>query len=77
VAQARLLSLETFQGATRLARDSGEEPAVLRARVTSKGGTTERALHSMERSRVKALIEEAVRAAAERARELGDEFGQG
>ena len=75
-AQARLLSLETFHGATRLARDSGEEPAVLRARVTSKGGTTERALQSMERGRVKALVVEAVREAAQRSRELGDELGQ-
>jgi pyrroline-5-carboxylate reductase len=75
-AQARLLSLETFHGAARLARDSGEEPALLRARVTSKGGTTERALQSMERSRVKALVVEAVRAAAERSQELGDELGR-
>jgi pyrroline-5-carboxylate reductase len=76
VAQARLLSLETFHGAARLARDSGEEPALLRARVTSKGGTTERALQGMERGRVKALVVQAVREAAERCRELGDELGQ-
>jgi len=75
-AQARLLSLETFHGATRLARDSGEEPALLRARVTSKGGTTERALESLQRGRVKALVVEAVREAAQRSRELGDELGQ-
>jgi pyrroline-5-carboxylate reductase len=75
-ADARWLSLETFFGAVRLARDSGEQPAVLRARVTSKGGTTERALRSMEGSRVKALIIEAVRQAADRSRELGDELGQ-
>jgi pyrroline-5-carboxylate reductase len=76
-AQARLLSLDTFFGAARLARESGEEPATLRARVTSKGGTTERALQSMEHGRVKPLIVEAVRQAAERSRELGDELGQG
>jgi len=74
--QARLLSLETFHGAACLARDSGEEPALLRQRVTSKGGTTERALHSMQRSQLKSLVVEAVREAAERARELGDELGQ-
>jgi pyrroline-5-carboxylate reductase len=73
---ARQLSLDTFFGAVRLARDSGEEPAALRARVTSKGGTTERALRSMEAGRVKPLIVEAVRQAAERSRELGDEFGR-
>jgi pyrroline-5-carboxylate reductase len=73
---ARRLSLETFLGAVQLARDSEEEPAVLRARVTSKGGTTERALRSMETARVKALIIDAVRQAANRSRELADELGQ-
>ncbi|HTS53727.1 MAG TPA: pyrroline-5-carboxylate reductase [Burkholderiales bacterium] len=76
-AEARRLSVDTFVGAARLARESGEEPAILRARVTSKGGTTERALQSMEESSVKPLIVEAVRQAAERCRELGDELGQG
>ena len=75
-ADARRLSLETFFGAVRLARDSGEQPAELRTRVTSKGGTTERALRSMQAGRVKSLIIEAVRQAAERSRELGDELGQ-
>jgi pyrroline-5-carboxylate reductase len=60
-----------------LAHDSNEDPAVLRARVTSKGGTTERALRCMEDSRLKQLFVEAVREAAERSRELGDELGQG
>jgi len=75
-ADARQLSLDTFFGAVRLAREGGEEPAVLRARVTSKGGTTERALRSMEADRVRALIVEAVRQAAERSRELGDELAR-
>ena len=75
-ADARRLSLDTFFGAVQLARDGGEEPADLRVRVTSKGGTTERALRSMEAGRVKALIVEAVRQAAERSRELGDELGR-
>ncbi len=75
-ADARRLSLDTFFGAVRLARDSGEEPAELRTRVTSKGGTTERALRSMEARSVKALIVAAVRQAAERSRELGDELGR-
>jgi pyrroline-5-carboxylate reductase len=76
-ADARRLSLDTFLGAVRLARESGEEPADLRTRVTSKGGTTERALRSMEASGVKPLIVEAVHQAAERSRELGDELGRG
>ncbi len=41
---ARILSLHTFSGAAKLALGSDESAAVLRARVTSKGGTTERAI---------------------------------
>jgi pyrroline-5-carboxylate reductase len=76
-ADARRLSLDTFLGAARLAHESNEDPAVLRARVTSKGGTTERALRSMEASGLQHLIVAAVLEAAERSRELGDELGQG
>ncbi|HEY5993940.1 MAG TPA: pyrroline-5-carboxylate reductase, partial [Gallionellaceae bacterium] len=43
---ARQLALETALGAAKLAHDSPEDPATLRARVTSKNGTTERALLS-------------------------------
>ncbi len=74
---ARTLALGTFAGAAKLARERGEDPAVLRAQVTSKGGTTERALAAMEAAALKARIGEAVKAAAERSRELGDEFGRG
>ncbi|MEJ5212122.1 MAG: pyrroline-5-carboxylate reductase [Burkholderiales bacterium] len=74
--QARRLSFATFAGATRLAGASSEDVATLRARVTSKGGTTERALATMEAAGLKAIIAGAVRAAAQRARELGDELGR-
>ncbi|MDR0480703.1 MAG: pyrroline-5-carboxylate reductase [Gallionellaceae bacterium] len=74
-ATARQLAVETALGAARLAASSAEDPAVLRARVTSKNGTTERALLSMEASQVKQHIIAAAKAAAERARELGDELG--
>jgi pyrroline-5-carboxylate reductase len=72
---ARQLALETALGAARLAHDSPEDPATLRARVTSKNGTTERALLSMEANQVKAHIIAAANAAAARAREMGDELG--
>ena len=49
---------------------------MLRAQVTSKGGTTERALSVLEGNAVKAKFVAAVRAAADRAREMGDEFGR-
>jgi pyrroline-5-carboxylate reductase len=73
---ARKLAYSTFAGAVALAQKSPEEPAVLRANVTSKGGTTARALEVLERAGVKATLVEAVKAAAERAGELGDEFGK-
>jgi pyrroline-5-carboxylate reductase len=70
-AQGRQLALATFRGATALAESSGEPPEVLRARVTSKGGTTHAAIATMESLGVKEAIVKAVRAAQERARELG------
>jgi pyrroline-5-carboxylate reductase len=74
-AEARRLSLATFTGAARLAEQSNSEPAALRAQVTSKGGTTERALAVLDQAGVKATIVAAVKAAAERARELGKILG--
>jgi pyrroline-5-carboxylate reductase len=49
---------------------------VLRQRVTSKGGTTHAAITSMEQAGVKQAIVEAIKAAAARGRELGDELGR-
>ena len=71
-----MLALETFAGAIKLAAQAGERPETLRSRVTSKGGTTERALASMDADRVQDAIVRAVKAAAERSRELGDELGK-
>ncbi len=73
---ARKLALETAFGAAKLARQSTEDPATLRARVTSKNGTTERALLSMEANHVKQHIITAAKAAAARSREMGDELGK-
>ena len=71
-AQGRALALATFAGATELARQSDEPVALLRERVTSKGGTTYAALTSMEADGVKAALVKAVRAAQRRAKELGE-----
>jgi len=75
-AGARQLAIGTFRGAAELAARSSDSPATLRERVTSKGGTTERALATLQADRVADAIVRAVRAASERARELGDEFGK-
>ncbi|MBR7793117.1 pyrroline-5-carboxylate reductase [Undibacterium sp. FT147W] len=74
--QGTQFAIETFEGAAQLAMHSNESVAVLRERVTSKGGTTYAALSSMENSEVKQAIIRAVHAAAARGAELGDEFGQ-
>jgi pyrroline-5-carboxylate reductase len=72
---ARTLAIETFLGASRLAEQSSDSPAALRAKVTSKGGTTQSALAYMESTDVKARVIAGVKLAASRARELGEEFG--
>lgn len=76
-ATARLLTLETAYGAAKMALEGAEEPATLRARVTSPGGTTERALQVLAEGGLGPLFERAVRAAAERSRELAEMFGRG
>jgi pyrroline-5-carboxylate reductase len=75
-AEARRLAYATFSGAIALAQASSEPPAVLRAQVTSKGGTTERALATLDAAAVHAAIVDAVEAAAARARDMGDAFGR-
>jgi pyrroline-5-carboxylate reductase len=73
---AHQLVLNTFSGAAKLASSSTDPVAVLRERVTSKGGTTERALASMAKDEVKEAIIRAIHAANERGKELGDELGK-
>jgi pyrroline-5-carboxylate reductase len=73
--QGTQLALATFAGAAQLASQSAEPVSLLRERVTSKGGTTYAALTSMEHGGVKAAIVTAVKAAAARGKEMGDELG--
>ncbi|HMM86051.1 pyrroline-5-carboxylate reductase [Azohydromonas sp.] len=74
-AQGRELALATVAGAAALALQSGEAPATLRQRVTSKGGTTHAAISSLDADGVGAALVRAIVAAQRRAKELGDEFG--
>jgi pyrroline-5-carboxylate reductase len=73
--QGRRLAQATFGGATEMAQRSTEPLARLRERVTSKGGTTQAALHRLAADAVQEHIVAAVIAARDRARELGAEFG--
>lgn len=70
---ARRLALQTTLGAARLAATGEADPGELRARVTSKGGTTARALEVMMKADFKTLIGDALAAAAVRAQQLADE----
>jgi pyrroline-5-carboxylate reductase len=75
-ATARKLAIDTVLGAARLAADSPEPAALLRERVTSKGGTTEAALNSLAAAGWHDALVAAVRAAEARGRELGDQLGR-
>ena len=65
------LAVQTFVGASRLAADTGDHPAVLRERVTSPGGTTAAALSVLEDRGVRAAFLAATRAARDRSAEIG------
>lgn len=72
---AHLLTLQTAFGAAKMALESEESPGVLRERVTSPGGTTERALGVLRDGGLEALFQQALSAARDRAGELGDALG--
>jgi pyrroline-5-carboxylate reductase len=73
---ARLLALETSFGAAKMALESDESACVLRQRVTSPGGTTERALDVFEQGDLRGLFKQALTAATQRADELAEQLGQ-
>ncbi len=64
------LAVQTVLGSAQLLQQSGEHPAVLRDRVSSPGGTTIAALHTLENGRLHGLVMDAVDAAVKRSREL-------
>jgi pyrroline-5-carboxylate reductase len=74
--QCRILALQTMLGSAKLAAASPEEFEVLRAQVTSKGGTTEKAITTMQASQIKQHLIEAIMAAAARSAELGAMLGK-
>lgn len=68
--QARLLSLQTAFGAAKMALESDEDAATLRRRVTSPGGTTERAIGILQQGGLEALFLQALTGARDRCGEL-------
>ncbi|MGD8515064.1 MAG: pyrroline-5-carboxylate reductase [Granulosicoccaceae bacterium] len=75
-ATARLLAVQTAFGAAKMMLESGEEPAILRERVTSPGGTTERALASLREGGLETLFAKALTAARDRSVELAEQLGE-
>lgn len=71
---ARTLVLQTAYGAARMALESGDDPATLRRKVTSPGGTTEQALNTFADGNLQALVASAMKAAADRAETLSQEM---
>jgi len=69
---AERLVQHTIRGAGMLLTAVDEGPEYLRAQVTSPGGTTAAAVHVLEERGFRALVEDAVRAATARSRELGE-----
>ena len=72
---ARRLSIATLHGAGLLAQGSDGDLARLRAEVTSKGGTTEAAVRTLQAADFNELVSRAVAAAARRSRELAEQIG--
>ncbi|MGP1674090.1 MAG: pyrroline-5-carboxylate reductase [Candidatus Limnocylindrales bacterium] len=68
------LVIETLEGSTLFAKQSGLHPAELRNMVTSPGGTSAAALHALESGRLRTVMSEAVWAAFRRTIELGDQL---
>lgn len=68
---ARGLALQTLKGAARMLEETGEDPAVLRERVTSPGGTTAAALAVLREAGFEQAMIRAVVAATRRSSELG------
>jgi pyrroline-5-carboxylate reductase len=68
------LVVETLEGSTLFAKQSGMHPAELRNMVTSPGGTSAAALHELESGRLRTVLSEAVWAAYRRTVELGEQL---
>jgi pyrroline-5-carboxylate reductase len=72
---ARLLTLQTAFGAAKMAMESTDSPELLRAKVTSPGGTTEQALQTLHENGLQELFNKALHAAHRRSQQLAKEHG--
>ncbi len=72
---ARLLVEQTALGAAKLALESDLGPEQLRNRVTSPGGTTQKALAVLQNAGFETMVQQALMAACERSKELSEQLG--
>jgi pyrroline-5-carboxylate reductase len=75
-AQALTLVTQTVMGSVKLLSDTGEHPALLREKVTSPGGTTAAGLYKLEEGGLRKILIDAVLAATQKSKELGDKMKQ-
>ncbi len=73
---AQLLIQQTALGAAKIALESDESSRQLRQRVTSPGGTTEKAIQTFEEGRFKQLVAKALHAARDRSVEMSKQLGE-
>jgi len=72
---ARLLTLQTAFGAAKMALEANEDAATLRTNVTSKGGTTEQAVNTLQAGKLQELFDQALQAAHQRSTDLAQQLG--
>ena len=74
--QALMLVTQTLMGSVKLLSETGEHPSLLREKVTSPGGTTAAGLYKLEKGGLRKVLIDAVIAATQRSKELGDKMKQ-
>jgi pyrroline-5-carboxylate reductase len=75
-AQAFTLAIQTVIGSVKLLSETGEHPALLREKVTSPGGTTAAGIYKLEEGGLRKILIDAVIAATQRGKELGEKMKQ-
>jgi pyrroline-5-carboxylate reductase len=68
---ATKLAAQTVLGAAKMVLETGQHPGALRDQVTSPGGTTIEGLHELEKGQLHVVVMNAVRAATEKSKKLG------
>ena len=71
---AENLICQTAIGASKLIQESNDSSLILRKKVTSPGGTTEKAISVFERGNIRGLVRDALIAARDRSIELSEDL---